>query len=136
HAHDALAVDLRVVLPDPHVGAEPGRELDELRGGPGVQAVLVADRNGAFMIDGGRAHSRTLRSVPSSANTMIVRKTGSRTALPKRIPSRAAAAAAMTQGMGIARSASGPRPRSAPPARARGSSSPVRKAPRPARIRW
>src|SRR5690554_4312123 len=52
HAHDALAVHLRVILADPDLGAEAGRELDELGGGPSVQAVLVADGNGPFVLDG------------------------------------------------------------------------------------
>src|SRR5690606_20168984 len=91
YPHDALAVDLEVILADPHVGAEAGRKLDEFRGGPGVQAVLVPDRNRAFMIDGRRTHSTTLRSVPRRMKATSVRKTGSRTALPNRMPSRAAA---------------------------------------------
>src|SRR5690606_33813138 len=53
HAHDALAVDLEVILADPHIGAEARGELDEFRGGPGVQAVLVPNGNRAFVIDGG-----------------------------------------------------------------------------------
>src|SRR5690606_9691517 len=135
YTHDALAVDLEVILADPHVGAEAGRELDEFSGGPGVQAVLVPDRNRAFVIDGRRAHSTTLRSVPRSTKAMSARKTGSRTALPKRMPSRAAAAAATSHGMGMAPSASGPRPRKAPPATARGRSNPVRNAPKTVRMR-
>src|SRR6185436_14364289 len=48
---DALAVDLLAVLADLDLGLEAAGRLDELGGGPGVQAESVADRKLALNHD-------------------------------------------------------------------------------------